>query len=47
MQPCGPARAGLYGPSPHGPAGSLSWPAPRFFCGPMGGTRGPGPNCHP
>ena len=32
-----PARAaGLCGPSPHGPAGSLSWPAPRFLCGPAG-----------
>jgi len=27
-----PARAaGLCGPSPRGPAGSISWPAPRFF----------------
>jgi len=44
MRACGPARAGrglaglwaagLCGPSPRGPAGSLSWPAPRFLCGP-------------
>ena len=32
-----PAQAAdLYGPSTRGPAGSLSWPAPCFFCGPAG-----------
>jgi len=32
-----PTRAaGLCGPSPRRPAGSLSWPVPRFFCGPAG-----------
>jgi len=39
--------AGLCGPSPRGHVGSLSWPAPRFFCGPAGRARGPDPNCHP
>ena len=40
-----PARAArLYGSSPHGPTGSLPYPAPRFFCKP---GRRSGLNCHP
>jgi len=30
--------AGLCGPSPRGPVGSISWPVPRFFYGPTGQT---------
>jgi len=42
--PRGLARAGC-GPGPGGPTGSLSCPTLRFFCGPVGRARGPGPNC--
>jgi len=45
MRACGLAgrpawAAGLCGPSPRGPVGSISWPTPRFFCGPAGRAAG-------